>query len=181
MAPYTDILARFRAWCLFRGCVLSPSFLVSMNGVRAVYRTTKRNSNMARPEHNQLTRSRLSPCNGWSRGPPLSFLTDPQFETVLNCPLLRIAVTVKSSKCSDAAAPVTRCTISIRRLCHSLPWGGERYLDFGFIVVTSYLCFYDLMYAVGLSAWYSLKYLITGTMNFARAPGLPREAEGRWP
>ena len=149
--------------------------------VRAVYRTTKRNSNMSKPEHNQLTRSRLSPGNGWSRGPQLSFLTDPQFETVLNCPLLGIPVTVKSSKCSDAAALVARCTISIRRLFHSLPWCRDRYLDFGFIVVTSYLCFFDLLYAVGLSAWFSLKYLITGTMNFARAPGLPREAEERQP
>ena len=29
--------------------------------------------------------------------------------------------------------------------------------------------------------WYPRKFLIADTMNLARAPGLPSEAEGRWP
>ena len=29
--------------------------------------------------------------------------------------------------------------------------------------------------------WHSWKFLIADTMNLARAPGLPRKAEGRWP
>ena len=56
--------------------VLSLSFLVSMNGVRAVFWTTKSGLNMATPEQQPVDEIELSLGNGLSRGPPPSFLPD---------------------------------------------------------------------------------------------------------
>ena len=95
-----DVLAH-----LFWGGVLSLEFLVSMNGVRAVFWTTM-SLNMATPEHqpvDEIETYAFSP--GWDTDMAqrlvmwatafLLDLTDPQFRAVLGCALLGIAVAVE--------------------------------------------------------------------------------------